>query len=58
MHTGGEMADPQHRTVQILSQLEGVDQLSPSDEIATFEKVLSALTELLNAPEEQGPGVG
>ncbi|WP_022870589.1 hypothetical protein [Yaniella halotolerans] len=52
------MADPQHRTVQILSQLEGVDQLSPSDEIATFEQVLSALTELLNAPEEQGPGVG
>lgn len=48
-----ESADP---TVDILATLHGVDELRPADELATYEHVLTALTELLNAPEEHGPG--
>lgn len=50
------MTEPQHRTAEILAPLENVDQLTSSDELATYEHVLSDLTELLNAPEEHGPG--
>ncbi len=41
---------------EILQQLEGVQELSPADELAAYEQVLADLTELLNAPEERGSG--
>lgn len=50
------MTEPEYRTAEILEELESVDQLSPAEEIATYEQVLAQLTELMNAPEEQGPG--
>ena len=42
---------------QVHSALDDVDQLRPTEEIAVYEQVLSQLTELLNAPEDHGPGV-
>lgn len=50
------MTEPEHRTADILEHLESVAQLRPAEELATYEHVLSQLTELLNAPEEHGPG--
>lgn len=55
MRTGDEMTEPQQQTAEILTQLEHVDQLSPSEELATYEHVLSDLTELLNVSEDR-PG--
>jgi len=39
-----------------LAALQGVDELLPAEELAVYEQVLADLTELLNAPEEHGPG--
>ncbi|NLZ97751.1 MAG: hypothetical protein GX920_02865 [Micrococcus sp.] len=50
------MTEPRYRTAEILAQLEHVDQQRPAEELATYEHVLAQLTELLNAPEEHGPG--
>lgn len=51
------MIEPEYRAAEILEHLESVDQLRPAEELASYEQVLAQLTELLNAPEEQGPGV-
>lgn len=50
------MTEPRNRTAEILAQLEHVDQQRPAEELAIYEYVLAQLTELLNAPEEHGPG--
>ena len=50
------MRDMQNLTTEIAEQLDGVAELSPADELATYERVLAELTELLNAPEEHVPG--
>ncbi|GAA2029795.1 hypothetical protein GCM10009720_07080 [Yaniella flava] len=52
------MTDHTNLTGDILAKLDGVDQLRPADELAAYEQVLTELTELLNAPETQGPGAG
>ncbi|NWN88951.1 MAG: hypothetical protein HLX51_10525 [Micrococcaceae bacterium] len=52
------MTDHTHLTAEILTKIDGVDQLRPADELAAYEQVLTELTELLNAPETQGPGAG
>lgn len=44
------------RVDQILARLDDVDSLRPNDELAAYEGVLEDLTELLNAPDEYGPG--
>lgn len=56
MHIGGKMTQPEYQTAAILSHLEDIDQLRPAEELTTYEQVLEQLTELLNAPEEHGPG--
>lgn len=56
MPTGGVMAEAQHLTAELLAKLDGVEQLSPSAELATYEHVLGELTQLLNSPEASGPG--
>lgn len=50
------MRDLQNLPAEILEQLDDVHELSPAQELATYEQVLAELTELLNAPEEYGPG--
>ena len=45
-----------HRAEQILARLDDVDRLRPDDELSAYEGVLEYLTELLNAPDEYGPG--
>lgn len=44
------------RTDQILARLNAVAELRPVDELAVYDSVLEDLTELLNAPDEYGPG--
>lgn len=51
------MTEPEDQTAEILAHLEGIDQLRPADELATYEHVLEQLNEMLNAPEDHGPGV-
>jgi hypothetical protein len=43
---------------QVEAALEHVDELRPAEELAVYEQVLVKLTELLNAPDERGPGNG
>ncbi|WP_161485787.1 hypothetical protein [Enteractinococcus helveticum] len=50
------MRDLQNLPAEVAAQLADVHELSPADELATYERVLTELTELLNAPEEHGPG--
>lgn len=50
------MRDLQNLPGDVAEQLADVHELSPADELATYERVLTKLTELLNAPEEHGPG--
>lgn len=42
---------------RLQAALEDVEKLRPAEELATYEQVLVELTELLNAPDEQGPGL-
>lgn len=49
------MPDLQNLPAEIAERLEGVGELSPADELTTYERVLAELTELLNAPEEHRP---
>lgn len=56
MRTGVVMTEPTDPAVDILATLDGVDELRPAEELATYEHVLAAMTELLNAPEEHSPG--
>ncbi len=50
------MRDVQNLSAEVAEQLADVHELSPADELATYERLLTELTELLNAPEEHGPG--
>lgn len=56
MPIGGVMTEPERQTSAILGHLEQVDQLRPAEELQVYEDVLAQLTELLNAPEDPGPG--
>lgn len=50
------MTEPERQTAEIISQLDNIDQLRPAEELQSYEAVLAQLTELLNAPEDHGPG--
>ena len=56
MNIGVTLRDLQNLPGDVAEQLADVHELSPADELATYERVLTELTELLNAPEELGPG--
>lgn len=56
MIIGVAMRDVQNLSAEVAEQLADVHELSPADELATYERLLTELTELLNAPEEHGPG--
>ncbi|HEY4535878.1 MAG TPA: hypothetical protein VIG71_07900 [Enteractinococcus sp.] len=50
------MPELQQLSEHINARLDDVHNLSPADELARYEQVLADLTELLNAPEDHGPG--
>lgn len=51
------MTDSETLPQQLHAFLENVEELRPAEELATYEQVLAELTELLNAPDEHGPGL-
>lgn len=51
------MSDSETVAQRLETALKDVDELRPADELAAYEQVLAELTELLNAPDEQGPGL-
>ena len=56
MRCEGVMPELQQLSEHINALLDDVHNLSPADELARYEQVLADLTELLNAPEDHGPG--
>lgn len=51
------MTDPETVAQHLQSALDHVSDLRPAEELAAYEQVLAELTELLNAPDEHGPGL-
>lgn len=51
------MTDTNKVAKQIQAALADIGQLRPAEERAAYEQVLAQLTDLLNTPDESGPGM-
>lgn len=51
------MTESENVAQHLRAALENVADLRPAEELAVYEQVLGELTDLLNAPDEHGPGL-